>query len=101
MTHKYRNILIHVVFSTSERRDLIPQETLPRLFRYFARLGRNHRIPVLAAGGTSNHSHLLIDMASAGQPTPPSAAPSPNPVWFWCSVVLPYPPREVEKLHID
>jgi putative transposase len=64
MTHKDPNILIQVVFSTRKRRDLIPQETLPRLFRYFAGIGRNHRIPVLAAGGTSNHSHLLIVVPS-------------------------------------
>jgi REP element-mobilizing transposase RayT len=33
---------------------------LPRLWKYFAGIGRNHGIPVLAAGGISNHSHLLI-----------------------------------------
>ena len=60
MAHKYSNILIHCVFSTKERRNLIPPEMLPRLWKYFAGIGRNHGIPVLAAGGISNHSHLLI-----------------------------------------
>jgi putative transposase len=60
MAHKYPNILVHCVFSTKGRRDLIPQEMLPRLWKYFAGIGRNHGIPVLAAGGISNHSHLLI-----------------------------------------
>jgi REP element-mobilizing transposase RayT len=60
MAHKYPNILIHCVFSTKERHDLIPQEMQPRLWKYFAGIGRNHGIPVLAAGGISNHSHLLI-----------------------------------------
>jgi len=60
MAHKYPNILIHCVFSTKERRDLIPPEMLPQLWKYFAGIGRNHGIPVLAAGGISNHSHLLI-----------------------------------------
>ena len=60
MAHKYPNILIHLVFSTKERADLIPNELLPRLWKYFAGIGRNHGIPVLAVGGTSNHSHLLI-----------------------------------------
>ena len=64
MAHKYPNILIHCVFSTKERRDLIPREILPRLWKYFAGIGRNHRISVLAAGGTSNHSHLLIVLPS-------------------------------------
>lgn len=60
MAHRYPNILIHCVFSTKERRDLIPREMLPTLAKYFAGIGRNHGISVLAAGGTSNHSHLLI-----------------------------------------
>jgi putative transposase len=60
MAHRYPNILIHCVFSTKERRDLIPQHLLPKLWKYFAGIGRNHRIPVLASGGTLNHSHLLL-----------------------------------------
>lgn len=69
MAHKYPNILIHFVFSTKERKDLIPAELLPRLWKYFTGIGRNHGISVLAAGGISNHCHLLIvlpsDMAPA------------------------------------
>jgi putative transposase len=64
MAHKYPNILIHCVFSTKERRDLIPQEILPRLWKYFVGIGRNHGIAVLAAGRISNHSHLLIALPS-------------------------------------
>jgi len=69
MAHRYPNILIHCVFSTKERRNLIPQETMPKLWRYFAGIGRNHGVHVLAAGGIANHAHLLIvlppDMAAA------------------------------------
>ena len=69
MAHRYPNILIHCVFSTKERRNLIPQEILPRLWSYFAGIGRNHGVHVLAAGGIANHMHLLIvlppDMAAA------------------------------------
>jgi REP element-mobilizing transposase RayT len=60
MAHRYPNILIHCVFSTKERRDITPQEMLPTLWKYLAGIGRNHGIAVLAAGGMSNHSHLLI-----------------------------------------
>lgn len=69
MAHRYSNVLIHCVFSTKERRDLIPQEMLPNLWKYFAGIGRNHGITVIAAGGTSNHSHLLIVL-------PPDKAPA-------------------------
>jgi putative transposase len=60
MAHRYPNILIHCVFSTKNRRDLIPPELLGKLWKYFAGIGRNHGISVLAAGGISNHAHLLI-----------------------------------------
>ncbi len=69
MAHRYPNILIHCVFSTKERRNLIPQEILPRLWKYLAGVGRNYGVRVLAAGGIANHVHLLIvlppDMAAA------------------------------------
>jgi REP element-mobilizing transposase RayT len=64
MPHKYPNILIHLVFSTKERADMIPNDLLPRLWKYFAGIGRNHGIPVLAAGGVPNHVHLLIALPS-------------------------------------
>jgi putative transposase len=60
MAHRYPNILIHLVFSTKNRRDLIPDELRSRLWRYLAGIGRNHKIPVLVAGGTANHIHVLI-----------------------------------------
>ena len=66
MAHKYPNILIHCVFSTKERRNIIPDELLPRLWKYFGGIGKNSGIPVLAAaaGGISNHCHLLIALPS-------------------------------------
>jgi len=42
---------------------------MPRLWKYFAGIGRNHGIHVLAAGGVSNHVHLLIVL-------PPDMAPA-------------------------
>ena len=60
MAHKYPDVLIHCVFSSKQRRDLIPKESLPKLWKYFAGIGRNHGIPVRTSGGISNHSHLPI-----------------------------------------
>lgn len=60
MAHRYPNVLIHCVFSTKERKDLIPIQLMPKLCKYFAGTGRNCGVPVLAAGGISNHVHLLI-----------------------------------------
>lgn len=68
MAHKFPNILVHLVFSTKERANLIPAELLPRLAKYFAGIGRNHGIPVLAVAGISNHVHLLIALPSDMSP---------------------------------
>jgi putative transposase len=64
MAHKYPNILIHFVFSTKERSHLIPAKLLPQLAKYFVGIGRNHNVPVLAAGGIANHVHLLVVLPS-------------------------------------
>jgi REP element-mobilizing transposase RayT len=64
MAHKYPNILVHLVFSTKERRDRIPVQLQPPLWKYLAGIGRNHKIPVFSAGGTANHVHLLIALPS-------------------------------------
>jgi putative transposase len=64
MAQKYPNVLIHLVFSTKERRDLIPMQLHALLWKYLAGIGRNHNIPVFCAGGTANHVHLLIALPS-------------------------------------
>lgn len=60
MAHKFPNILIHLVFGTKNRRDLVPDELRIQLWKYLAGTGRNHKIPVLVSGGTANHVHMLI-----------------------------------------
>ena len=58
MSHAYSHNLLHCVFSTKQRQDLIhkPEE----LWRYVAALAHARNIHVLAAGGTENHLHVLI-----------------------------------------
>jgi len=60
MAHTYPNVLIHCVFSTKQRRNTIPGELHEKLSMYFVGIGKGHELPVLCAGGTANHSHLLI-----------------------------------------
>jgi putative transposase len=60
MAHTYSSVLVHCVFSTKERRNLIREPKL--LCRYFAGIGRAKQIPLAAAGGTANHVHLLLDL---------------------------------------
>jgi REP element-mobilizing transposase RayT len=60
MPHTYSSVLVHCVFSTKERRPIIREPE--SLWRYFAGIGRNKQIPIVAAGGTANHVHLLLDL---------------------------------------
>ena len=58
MSHAYSHNLLHCVFSTKQRQNLIrkPEE----LWRYVAALAYAKKIHVLAAGGTENHLHVLL-----------------------------------------
>ena len=58
MSHTYAHNLVHCVFSTKERLNLI--KNTDELCRYVAGLAYAKNIHVIAAGGTSNHLHLLI-----------------------------------------
>jgi len=58
MAHTHTCNLIHCVFSTKERTNSIPDP--PRLWQYAGGIARQKNILLLAAGGTSNHLHLLI-----------------------------------------
>lgn len=58
MSHTHEHNLLHCVFSTKERLPLIrkPDE----LWRYTVGLAYNKNVHVIAAGGTTNHVHLLM-----------------------------------------
>jgi REP element-mobilizing transposase RayT len=60
MAHTYPNILVHCVFSTKNRVNSIPDELQEKLSIYLVGIGKGHNIPVLCAGGTRNHVHLMI-----------------------------------------
>lgn len=60
MAHTYPNVLVHCIFSTKQRTNSIPKELIEKLSMYLVGIGNGHRIPVLCAGGTSNHAHVLI-----------------------------------------
>jgi REP element-mobilizing transposase RayT len=62
LAHSFARITIHVVFSTKNRRNLIPQNRLQELFAYIIGIARNKRIPLLAVGGMPNHVHLLLGL---------------------------------------
>lgn len=60
MSHSYSQNIVHCVYSTWNRRNVIPTQLLQQLWAYHVGIGRNKGIPVIAAGGIENHLHLCI-----------------------------------------
>lgn len=60
MGHTYTVMRVHVVFSTAGRRALIVPELQPRLWDYLGGIGRAHKLPIHAVGGTADHCHILL-----------------------------------------
>lgn len=63
MAQTLTSLLIHVVFSTKGRRNLITPQIEPELHAYLGGICANHGTPALAIGGTENHVHLLISLS--------------------------------------
>lgn len=62
MSHSYMHNPVHLVFSTKQRRKLIPKELQPRLWGYLAGVCKNQRIFVHEIGGIDDHVHMLIEI---------------------------------------
>jgi putative transposase len=60
MSHTYAQNVIHVVFSTKDRRKAIPQPLQPRMWAYIAGTCQKLGILVYAVGGMDDHIHFLI-----------------------------------------
>ncbi len=67
MSHTYSQNVIHVVFSTKDRRKSISPEFQPRMWAYVAGICKKLGILVHAVGGMEDHIHFLIQI-------PPSLA---------------------------
>lgn len=65
MSHTYAQNIVHVVFSTKERRKLISAEFQPRLWAYATGICKNLGIFTHGIGGMDDHIHLLIQIPPA------------------------------------
>src|ERR1039458_10829597 len=63
MSHTHASNLVHCVFSTKARANLI--EHPDALCRYISGIAKAKHITLLAAGGTANYLHLLISLPPA------------------------------------
>jgi putative transposase len=61
-------VLVHIVFSTKNRADLIPIEFEEELYRYIHGIIENNSARLIVAGGIANHIHLLISIGKNDVP---------------------------------
>ena len=64
MSHTYVQNIMQIVFSTKERRKLIPRDMKDRLWSYMAGICKAEAIFVHAIGGMEDHVHLLLQIPS-------------------------------------
>src|SRR3954468_12789975 len=63
MSQTLTRLLVHIVFSTKGRVPTIPREAESDLYAYLGGIGRNLESPLIAAGGTEDHLHLLVSQS--------------------------------------
>ena len=56
-------VIVHVVFSTKERRPFFDLDTRPKLHAYLASVARNAGCEAFRVGGVADHVHLAIRMS--------------------------------------
>jgi putative transposase len=62
MPHTYTNLLVHVVFSTKERRKSISPGQQGDLWAYIGGVARTNGFKALAVGGMNDHCHALLSI---------------------------------------
>src|SRR3954468_6738966 len=63
MAQTFTRLLVHIVFSTKDRVPLITPDCETDLYAYLGGICRNLDSPLIAAGGTSDHLHLLVSQS--------------------------------------
>jgi REP element-mobilizing transposase RayT len=63
MPHSLSLVVVHVVFSTKERRPLLDANTRQKLHAYLATVARNAGCECYRAGGVADHVHLAIRLS--------------------------------------
>ena len=69
MSQSLVKILVHIVFSTKDRLDLIDPAIEDELYKYIHGIVKNHGARLIIANGTANHSHLLASLGKNDIPT--------------------------------
>ncbi len=62
MGQSLSQVILHIVFSTKYRKDLIPSHMLAPLHGYIASPLSNHKAEAFRVGGTENHIHIACSL---------------------------------------
>ena len=62
VSHSYICCLVHVVFSTAQRRPLISEQIRDRLHAYLGGIARENGMAAIAVGGVADHVHILLSL---------------------------------------
>jgi len=62
MSHRYESLLVHCVFSTKDRKPLIPEPMKRKLWAYIGGIARTNNFKALAVGGMPDHVHVLLSL---------------------------------------
>jgi putative transposase len=68
MSQSLANIVVHLVFSTKERRPLLRDAERNRLHAYIAGILENHRSPLIEVNSVQDHIHILFAQSKAHAP---------------------------------
>ena len=63
MAQTLTRLLVHIIFSTKNREDLIPPDIEDELYAYIGGICRTSESSLLAMGGTENHVHMLVSLS--------------------------------------
>jgi putative transposase len=60
--HSFVSCLMHVVFSTKERRPFITRQLQEQLWPYLGGIARNNKMKAIKVGGVEDHVHILLSL---------------------------------------
>lgn len=63
MSQSLANLMVHLVFSTKNREQLICADMELRLYSYLSAIAKNINISIIEKGGMPDHVHLLINLS--------------------------------------
>ena len=63
MAHTYATLLVHVIFSTKDRRPVLDADLSARLFPYVGGIVRELGGKLMTVGGMPDHIHLLLSLS--------------------------------------